>query len=521
MIDADRRKAIFLLHEEGMGVREIARRLRTSRNTVRRIIREEGRMPRSIRSDRQRIDPELLRTLHGQCQGRIQRMHEKLTEEEGIEVTYSTLTRMLRDSGITRAPEKRCHQVPDEPGVEMQHDTTVWPIRLGGKTHRLIASLLYLRYSRRRYLKLYRNFNRFTMKCFLHEALSFWRYAARQCIIDNTNLARLRGTGAAAVIVPEMEAFARQYGFRFRCHEIGHPDRKAGEERSFWTAETNFLPGRTFENLEDLNAQALQWATVRLENRPQGKAGLIPAKAFEHERAYLTSLPPHLPAPYRIHSRGTDQYGYAAFEGNYYWVPGTGRDEVRILQYADHLKIHRRRECLAEYPLPADGVRNAKFSPEGLPRPPHQPSNRRRPTREEEKRLRAIDPVVGAYLDRVLPGKGVRRHRFLRSLLALSHRMTSELFIESIGRAAGYRIEDIATIERIALLCMQQGMSVLPSVIIDEELTRREAYRDGSLTDAPDLSIYKDNEEDPDDRDEGTAPKDGDDDRNPDTTTHP
>lgn len=84
--------------------------------------------------------------------------------------------------------------------------------------------------------------------------------------------------------------FAKQYGFVFRCHEIGHCNRKAGEERSFWTVETNFFPGRTFITLEDLNQQALAWATVRLNNKPQGKAGLIPAKAFEHERAYLTQL---------------------------------------------------------------------------------------------------------------------------------------------------------------------------------------------------------------------------------------
>ena len=117
------------------------------------------------------------------------------------------------------------------------------------------------------------------MKCFIHEALMHWGCAPRQCIIDNTNLARLYGTGPDAVIVPEMAAFARQYGFQFVCHAKGHSDRKAGEERSFWTTETNFLPGRTFQSLEDLNQQAWQWATVRMEHRPQGKAQLIPAKA--------------------------------------------------------------------------------------------------------------------------------------------------------------------------------------------------------------------------------------------------
>src|SRR6266566_4363593 len=68
--------------------------------------------------------------------------------------------------------------------------------------------------SKRRYLRFYRMFNRFRMKCFFDEALKFWAYSAPVCIIDNTNLARLRGTGKDAVIVPEMEACAKQYGFR-------------------------------------------------------------------------------------------------------------------------------------------------------------------------------------------------------------------------------------------------------------------------------------------------------------------
>ena len=114
------------------------------------------------------------------------------------------------------------------------------------------------------------------------------------------------------------------------CHAINHPNRKAGEERSFWTVETNFLPGRKFENLEDLNEQACQWATERMEQRPQGKSRLIPAKAFEHERNYLHPLPRYLPSPYQEHQRGTDQYGYVAFGANYYWVPGSRREDVKV-----------------------------------------------------------------------------------------------------------------------------------------------------------------------------------------------
>src|SRR2546422_7977994 len=42
-----------------------------------------------------------------------------------------------------------------------------------------ISSLLYLRYSKRRYLRFYRMFNRFRMKCFLHEALMLDRKSTR------------------------------------------------------------------------------------------------------------------------------------------------------------------------------------------------------------------------------------------------------------------------------------------------------------------------------------------------------
>lgn len=206
MIDADKRKAVFLLHQEGIGRNQIARQLRMSPNTVRVIIAQHGETPLHTRSDKIEIDAELLKRLYQECDGFAQRVHEKLVEEEHISIQYSTLTRLLRQLGISRNDEARCERVPDSPGAEMQHDTSPYSVLLGDTRANVIASLLYLRYSKRRYLRFYRMFNRFRMKCFFDEALKFWAYSAPVCIIDNTNLARLRGTGKDAVIVPEMEA---------------------------------------------------------------------------------------------------------------------------------------------------------------------------------------------------------------------------------------------------------------------------------------------------------------------------
>jgi transposase len=489
MIEPDKRKAIFLLHQEGMPLREISRRLGLSRNSVRRVIAQEGRTP--ARSFTPSIDPVLLRQLHQECDGYVQRVFEKLQEEHGLKVKYSSLTRWLRQLGITRAVSTRCDRVPDEPGAEMQHDTSPFTIVLGQTPTKLQASLLYLRYSKRRYLQFYRVFDRFQMKCFLHRALLYWGYAPPICVIDNTNLARLRGLGAQAVIVAEMEILGKTYSFRFLCHARGHSDRKAGEERSFLTVETNFLPGRTFESLEDLNRQALEWSTVRMEQRPQGKAGLIPAQAFEHERGFLQPLPPHLPAPYKILERSVDEYGYVAVEANYYWVPGTGRGQVMVLRYDQHIQIYQFGQLLLEYPLEPNGVRNKQVNPPGQPVSAYKPRQRHQPSHEEEKRLRALAPNVSAYVDFILAAQGLLRHQYLRRLLALSQRMTPELFVRSVERAHRYRITSLVILEKIALLYLQEGSGDLPLPPIDESFRDRPAYREGSLTDAPDLSQYE------------------------------
>jgi len=473
---------------------------------VRSIIAQKGEMPVWVRKDKIRIETELLQRLYRECEGWSQRVHEKLVEEQGVRVAYSTLTRMLRELDLQKGEtgqNSRCDRVADQPGAEMQHDTSPYVLRLGEERARVIASLLYLRYSKRRYLRFYRLFNRFRMKCFLHEALMFWRHAAPQCIIDNTNLARLRGTGRDAVMVPEMEAFAKQYGFHFVCHEKGHANRKAGEERSFWTLETNFFPGRHFQTLEDLNQQAFEWATVRMEHRPVAKSKLVPAQAFQQERAHLIALPAYLPAPYQVHERGTDQYGYAPFGGNYYWVPGTKREEVKILEYNQHLKIYQGRKCVMEYPLPADGTHNQLITPPEMPSPDRQPKDRRRPTTEEEKRLRALSPVVDGYLDLVLKSAGdSRRHQFIRDLFALSRSLPAPLFLQTVERALHYGIRDRATLPRIARLLLSQGQLPLFTAEVDESFCERQAYQQGRLTEAPDFSLYDQMLEDPDDQDD-------------------
>jgi transposase len=491
MIEPNKRNAIYQLHKDGMSTRQISRQLKLSRHTVQRIIEEKGHIAQITRKDKIEIDPQLLHRLYNECNGWKERIWEKLLEEEGIEIGYSTLTRLLRELDLDGKRTNRTIHVPDKPGVEMQHDTSPYRIKINDCLTPVIASLLYYRYSKMRYLKFYPSFNRFNMKCFFHEGLTFFGYCARQCIIDNTNLARLRGSGANAVMAPEMEQFARQYDFEFICHEIGHANRKAGNERSFYTVESNFFPGRRFESLADLNRQALEWATQRMANRPVSKSDLIPAAAFEFEKAYLIKLPSYIEPPYQVQYRLIDQYGYISFSGNYYWVPDLSRQEVKVLQYSDSIHVYYQRKLLVRYWLPPQGIRNQKYTPPGKT-PKHQPWNRKKPTALEEKTLRSLCYEVNRYLDFAFnqSQKVGQKHRFIRQLYGLYRKLSPPLFVKTISRALTYRITNPQTLEQMAAQLFKEGSYRMLPATVDEDYKNREAYLEGCHSAEPDLCEY-------------------------------
>lgn len=475
------------MHRKGMSKRAIVKALGISRNSVRDIIEQGGEVSLAARQDQIAIPEDLLVQLYKECSGWRERMWEKLSDEHKIAVGYSTFTRKVRELGLGEKP--RAAHVGDVPGAEMQQDTSPYRQKIAGTPVAVIACSLYFRYSKERYLKFYRSFDRFRMKSFFHEALSYFGYSAPECIIDNTNLAVLSGTGPEALINPEMVAFSRRYSFRFVPHNLGHSDRKAGEERSFWTVETNFFPGRTFSSLEDLNAQALHWATEIQSKRKRAKTDLIPAEAFKYETAFLQKLPEGLPAPYRPHDRTIDQYGFVAFAANYYWLPNGARGDVKVLEYAGAIKIYQGRKQLCDYPLPPHGTRGEIFPKERLH--PYLPRHRPQPSAAEEDVVRAHSPAASAYLDFILKGTGALRHRLVREVHSLYRRTTPELFGRVVERAMRYRASDVKVLGDIARQLMRDDTEFVSEAIFDDGYEDRDEYNEGRITDLPDLKNYE------------------------------
>lgn len=178
------------------------------------------------------------------------------------------------------------------------------------------------------------------------------------------------------------------------------------------------------------------------------------------------------------------------FGANFYWVPETVNSDVFVFQYDKSIKIYQNRKLLQEYKLPQENVKNQNFSPAGLPEPKNKPNNRKKPTQQEEQKLRAVSLEVNTYLDFALKSKGIQKHKFIRELFALHQKIVLPLFIKTIKRALKYSITDLNTVERIVKLLMRQDNYQIGFIEINDEFKERQEYIEGRLSDDVDLSIY-------------------------------
>lgn len=431
--------------------------------------------------------------MYERCEGWGRRTHEVLTQEYGLEIGYSTLTQLLRDIELERGSKDATHvPIVVEPGIEMQHDTSPYLIQLGGRKTHLQCAGLYYRFSKVRYVKFYRSFNKFAMKSFFHEATAFWKFVAGRCVIDNTSLAVRCGTGKNAIFHDDMNAFAKRLGFEWLAHELGHSDRKGGKERNFRTLNTSFFPGRSFRSLDDLNHQVFEWATEMYFRRPQEKTKLIPVELWEQEKPHLEPIPDYVEPPYQDHGRGSDKNGYVSMYANYYWVPGSKLERhLKVIEYPGRIKIFRNRQMLIEYPLKPEDVKYQQVWPDGVTAK-KKTGQTHLTSAEEEIKIRASGEIAVRYLEFIKSKEGAvhYRNRFIKNLYSLSLRIAPAVFQKALERALSYKINSCEAIDRIAVQMMRVDLQEWPEIAQARNFEQRSAYQDGRITDEPDLFSY-------------------------------
>ena len=184
-------------------------------------------MPEIQRAEKAEPYREQILDLLASCKGNLVRVHEELVAS-GAVLSYQALTGFCRRQGIGQTPIVPAGQYHFEPGVEMQHDTSPHEVEVGGRKYKAQTASAVLCYSRMLFFQINPTFQRFDCKVFLTDALRYTGGVAERVMIDNTHVVVLRGTGREMIPVPEMEAFADRFGFRFVAHEAATPTVRRG-----------------------------------------------------------------------------------------------------------------------------------------------------------------------------------------------------------------------------------------------------------------------------------------------------
>ena len=449
MLSKQQRTAILELNANKMSTREIARALQLSRQSVRKVVRSNSTaVPAIARQEKAEPYRQRILELLAQCKGNLVRVHEELSAE-GAALSYAALTAFCRRQGIGQKPVVPSGHYDFKPGEEMQHDTSPHTVEVGGKKYKAQTASAVLCYSRMLFFQINPTFRRFDCKTFLTEALRYMGGVPRRTMIDNTHVVVLRGSGREMIPVPEMEAFAERFGFRFEAHEIGDANRSAHVERDFHFIENNFLAGRTFASWEEINEQARKWCD-KVNSTYKKHIRATPRELFAIERVHLKPLPVWVPDVYLLHQRTVDIEGYVSVNSNRYSVPVSwiGR-RVEVRETKNKIEIQLDARNIVTH------ARAVTVEPQRITLAAHKPPRgegvKRSERHPEEQAIIAAVPELAPYLAE-LKKKGRKVVALaLRQLLRLVKEYPREPFLGAVGEAAQYGLYDLDRLERMIL----------------------------------------------------------------------
>lgn len=164
--------------------------------------------------------------------------------------------------------------------------------------------------------------------------------------------------------------FAAHHGYQPRACRPYRAKTKGKVERPYRYIRQDFFLGRTFRNLEDLNAQLARWLETVANPRTHATTGRVITEAFAEERPHLKTLPL---TPYRTVlklERRITRDGMVSVGGNLYSVPdSTRRRTVEVQCLAEEILILEDGQVVAAHQV-LEGRNQRRLAP-GHRRPAH------------------------------------------------------------------------------------------------------------------------------------------------------
>jgi transposase len=356
MISPEREAEILRLHHaEKWPVGTIASQLRVHHSTVRRVLAQAGAIGAQEMSRPSIVDafvPFIKQTLDKYPRLRASRLYA-----------------MVRERGYTGAPDYFRHIVSRHrprpsaeaylrlrtlPGEQAQVDWGHFgKVVIGNATRPLMAFVMVLSYSRQIFLRFYLGA---AMPAFLHghvSAFAFFGGVPRELLYDNLKSAVLERVGDAIRFHPTLLQLAAHYRYAAKPVAPARGNEKGRVERAIRYVRDSFFAARSFDGVDDLNAQALIWCNDDAADRPcpEDKRRSV-RQTFADEKPRLLALPDDaFPCDHRVEVH-VGKTPYVRFDLNDYSIPHdyvrrtltviASVDSVRVLDGATVIAEHQR-----------------------------------------------------------------------------------------------------------------------------------------------------------------------------------
>ncbi len=325
MINRDKHGAVVELAGRGTPKKAIARMLDLDPKTVRTILSKPEWTPYRRRPSESKVLAGFKEFLARRApevgfNAVVLFQEAKLLGYTGCYEMIKVFVRPLREE--LRLAMEATLRFETEPGRQGQVDWGTSAVWIGERRVRTRFFALVLGYSRRMFARGFPN-ERLSSLTAGHEAAFAWFGGAPQELLyDNPKTIvkdRNRETGEVEM-TPAFRDFLRHYGVHPRFCRPYRARTKGKIESGIKYIKKNFLAGRRFRDLDDLNRQLEEWLTTVADVRVHGTTGVRPIDRFPQEK--LIDLR-HVP-PYRLESPIRRQVGSdarVAFRANRYSVP--------------------------------------------------------------------------------------------------------------------------------------------------------------------------------------------------------
>ncbi len=308
---------------DGVSIKKIARRLKLSKNTVRKYLRSSDPPEFNVREYQLKL---------GSYQDQVKQMYAKgyigtRIFDELVELGYQgSLSTVHRFISLIKQGEqlnKRVStRVETAPGKQMQYDWKEWMLPVGGQLLKIYIHSLVLSYSRKKYYAWSLSIGSQDVIRAIEQGIKFLGGTAHELIMDNGR--QMVITHSYNDIVrynDEFLKFCGLYGIKPEACRNYRARTKGKVERPIFYLQEHLLRGLELAQISEFDPK-LSAFTARYNARPHSSLKESPDERFLVEKNCLRAIPQIEPQVlYERQIRKISNDGYLSWGGALYPVP--------------------------------------------------------------------------------------------------------------------------------------------------------------------------------------------------------